>query len=526
MSRRSHFPFSGLPLPLLLSALLAALLVVPLLGGAARADDDAPVDLAAVVAEESATDALETVQEIVDEAASAAPGEPEGADLTVALRDLAVAQEDLPRDLQDDAASLLARPNCGEAVTNIECAPNSGLPHYTVPEAAPVCGTSNVCVHYVTATADASSPEVAALVRDKVIEVAARYAAAGYRAPVGDGTAGATSGVVPPPLTGVNGANVFDVYLADLGTRGLYGYCTTDTRVSGHVTAQAYCVLDNDYATSQYGPVPGPLANLQVTAAHEYFHAVQFAYDVNEDGWLLEATATWAEDEVYDDINDNRQYLKGGPLGDPAQPMDQRRGIAPYGAWIFFKYLSERFPDVNGPGGMPTIVRDVWNLAAGPADSRQAIGAALAGRGTDLRTQFGQFTAANRRPALHYSEGASYPAAKLWRRVKLTNARRSFSDKVAINHLASRTVRLKSRVSGKARVRIHVDLPPRKKGSYVVVTIKKKGQLPVTKVVKLSRKGNKTKGFAFGKKVAWVEVTLANSGKKDAKASVSARVVR
>lgn len=517
MPRRSHFPFIGL-----LSALLAALLTVSVLGTAARADDSdpavpagpvVPVDIDDTVDQATAEQALETVQEIVETAPSATTTDATtGADLTMALRDLAITRDDLPTSLQDDAARLLARPGTGyrppPGSGGIECTNGSGLPCYTAPEAAPLCG-SGICVRYVqgayapTTGSDAPAPGYPAAVLNVMKNVASRYVAAGYRTPVSDGSE-------------------FDVYLADLGKRGLYGYCTTDQRVAGHVTAAAYCVLDNDYA--EFGSVPGPLGNLQVTAAHEYFHAVQFAYDVNEDGWLLEATATWAEDEVYPDINDNRQYLKGGPLGQPAQSMDHRRGIAPYGAWIFFRYLSEHYPAVNGPGGMPTIVKDIWDLAAGQANSRQAINAALAARGTDLRTQFGWFAAANRRPALNYAEGVYYPRARLWRGVKLSSSRRSASDSVEVKHLASRTIRFKSKVRGKAHLRVHVNGPKRTKGGYVLVTIKRKGQAPVTQLVRINRKGDKTKRYPFGKKVQWVEITFANAGKKDATAKVSATV--
>ncbi len=513
MPPRSHFPFIGL-----LSSLLAALLTVSVLGGVARADDTypaapagtaVPVDIDDTVAQATAEHALETVQDIVDTAPGAAPSDATtGADLTMALRDLALTRDDLPSNLQDDAAQLLARPGTAHRPPpgsgGIECAPGSGLPCYTAPEAAPLCSAS-ICVHYVqgayapSSGSDVPAPGYPNAVLNVMTNVANRYVAAGYRTPVSDG-------------------NEFDVYLADLGKRGLYGYCTTDQRVAGHVTAAAYCVLDNDYA--EFGPVPGPLGNLQVTAAHEYFHAVQFAYDVNEDGWLLEATATWAEDEVYPAINDNIQYLKGGPLGQPAQPLDHRKGLAPYGAWIFFRYLSEHF--AADAGGMPVIVRDIWDLAAGPANARQAISAALAARGTDLRTQFGRFAAANRRPALNYSEGAAYPRAKLWRGVKLSPSRRSVSDSVELKHLASRTIRFKSKFRGKAHLRVHVDGPKRKKGGYVLVTIKKKGQTPVTKLVKINRKGDKTKRYQFGKSVQWIEITFANAGKKDSTAKVSA----
>ncbi|GAA3532103.1 MXAN_6640 family putative metalloprotease [Nocardioides daeguensis] len=523
MPRRSHFPLLGLPFSLLVSALLAALLAVPFLGTAAQADTPVPIDVDDVVARAAAEQALETVQDIVDPTAGttgpAVADAISDAELTVALRDLAVTRDDLPTSLQDDAARLLARPRRDDPVNGIECTPGSPLPCYAdgTTETA-TCG-DGICVHYVTSSADAPrEPGYPGTVLDVMKNVRNRYVDAGYRLPQGDGLNG-TKTAVPN-----NGVNVFDVYLANLGERGLYGYCTTDTRVSGHITAPAYCVLDNDYA--EYGPVPGPLGNLQVTAAHEYFHAVQFAYDVNEEGWLLEATATWAEDEVYDDINDNRQYLKGGPLRKPAQSMDHRRGIAPYGAWIFFKYLSERFPALNGPAGMPVIVRDIWETAAGAPDARQAIGAALSARGTDLRTQFAWFSAANRRPAANYSEGAAYPRARLWRGVKLSGSRRSFSASTDLDNLASQTVRFRSKVAGRAHLRVHVDGPSRKRGGYVLVTIRRKGHPPVTQRVKINGKGDKTKRFAFGKKIKWVEITFANSGKRDGTATVSASVVR
>ena len=74
-------------------------------------------------------------------------------------------------------------------------------------------------------------------------------------------------------------------------------------------------MLDNDYSRREF-PTNTPLENMHVTAAHEYFHAVQFAYDFFEDGWFMEATATWAEDELFDTVNDNVNYLPIGQLVD------------------------------------------------------------------------------------------------------------------------------------------------------------------------------------------------------------------
>ena len=135
-----------------------------------------------------------------------------------------------------------------------------------------------------------------------------------------------------------------DIYLADIGPEALYGYCTTDEPLAENEwDAWAYCVLDNDYAANEF-TTGTPMQNMRVTAAHEYFHAVQFGYDAFEDGWFMEATATWAEDELFDDIDDNLQYLSAGPLGQPWVPLDWFGGSHHYGDWIWFRYLSERFP--------------------------------------------------------------------------------------------------------------------------------------------------------------------------------------
>ena len=54
----------------------------------------------------------------------------------------------------------------------------------------------------------------------------------------------------PPPADGRRGGDSrFDVYLAELGGRGLFGYCTPERRVRGErFAASSYCVLDDDFA--------------------------------------------------------------------------------------------------------------------------------------------------------------------------------------------------------------------------------------------------------------------------------------
>ena len=99
-----------------------------------------------------------------------------------------------------------------------------------------------------------------------------------------------------------------------------------------------------------------------MTAAHEFFHAVQFHYDIGEDIWFMEGTATWIEDEAYDDVNDSLRYLLSSPMGQPTIPLDRNTGFRIYGTWIFWRFLAEYFGGAIPANG---IVRAAWNRADG-----------------------------------------------------------------------------------------------------------------------------------------------------------------
>ena len=165
----------------------------------------------------------------------------------------------------------------------------------------------------------------------------------GHRWPVKDGVRG--------------GNNKFDVYLKDVGANGLFGDRAPErTTAASKWVASGYCVLDDDFARSQFAQQP--ILSLKATAAHEFFHAIQFAYDYAEEGWFMEATSTWMEERVFDGVNDNRRYLRFGQLGVPGRPLDvfQNAGGAQYGNWGFFEYLSGHFGT--------QIVRTAWRQAA------------------------------------------------------------------------------------------------------------------------------------------------------------------
>ena len=213
---------------------------------------------------------------------------------------------------------------------------------YSVPSQH-VCGP-HVCVHWVSTTSDA--PPRTDLNHDGLPDQVDRTLGAfetawrvevtrmGFRAPMSDGSSADH---------GPNG--LLDVYLADVGASGLAGYTATDDPNANddaypYRTYSAYIVVDDDFSTAQLGPSAGP-GGLRATAAHEFFHAVQYAYDSGEDPWLTEGTAVWMEDEVADDVDANRRWIRSSALEHPWEPVDSSRGLNEYGAWIFWRFLTE-----------------------------------------------------------------------------------------------------------------------------------------------------------------------------------------
>ena len=422
-----------------------------------------------------------------------------GTDATMALLQLWRLRDALSPGDRAAADLLLARP----ATTQSACTADNCY-HWTTG------GTDGV----PTTDADADGvPDYVETVMATVDGVHDTYVAAGYRAPKADG------------LLGGNAKT--DIYLEDVGSDSLYGYCTTDMELPPDTTtydAWAYCVLDNDYSAAQF-PTNTPLENLQVTAAHEYFHAVQFGYDSYEDSWLMEATATWAEDELFDDVDDNVQYLVNSPLTKPGQPLDTFiTGAGPqYGEWIFFRFLTELLPDAEG--GLPTLVRDVWRRADsvnGPAEdeySIQAVAGALSARGVSLPRAYALFATVNRAPALWYEEGAAnhYPSSGPAATVKLTKSKKDSGwRRASLLHLSSITVRFLPGTGLSAtawKLKVNLDLPDTSTGSAAAVTVYKRSGAPQVTIVPLNSSGAATRKVAFGSRgVKYVEVSMINAG--------------
>ena len=169
-----------------------------------------------------------------------------------------------------------------------------------------------------------------------------------------------TYGFVEPPSDSWypnyvdNGGNgLYDIYISKLSP-GYYGWVmpesyafhnSGDNEKSPDITEQnaltSYMEIRNNYNGFQNTEIE----NIQVTAAHEFFHAIQFGYDGWEKTWLLEATAVWMEDEVYDDVNDYYLYLIDW-FEEPHLALDLDSDHW-YGSCIFFRYITEHLGDFS-----------------------------------------------------------------------------------------------------------------------------------------------------------------------------------
>ena len=444
---------------------------------------------------------------------------PNPEEATFLLRDLAVRKGLLSGASRREAERLLARPTDGSADP-------TGFGYDRTADARWSC-TTNVCIHYVTSTNDAPDltdtngnglpdyVDVAKQVFENEVW-ATEVGLYGYRPPKSD---------LSSPTNG--GDRRIDIYLADVGADRLYGFCTSDdphlenTSTYPYYDASAYCVVDDDFDPNQYGGTATGLTALRVTAAHEFFHAIQYAYDISEDVWFMENTGTWIEDEVYDAVDDNYQYLGASALSNPHKALDYGDGFFQYGNWIFWRFLSEHFGrSLQGAG----IVKESWqqaDAAAGGPDrfSLEAVEVAVGHRGESFGDLFAQFGAANFQPQGSYEEGAAYEevvgAPTLSGKFFLGSSVTSTGTVTkTLDHLSNRFVVFKpgSGASDAARLRVTLNGPGSRTNPRATLLLFKTSGEVVRKSVALDSAGDGRTSVSFSKStITKVVLVLTNA---------------
>jgi Family of unknown function (DUF6055) len=315
-------------------------------------------------------------------------------ELTPLILRLVQAIPSMSPEQRHQANKLLARPTDN---------PDPQQSAYKVPEHQPPFCTPHFCLHWVDTTADAPPPvdvDPANGVPDFVDEVAAvaehSYSVEndqlGWQPPLSDGSRGGDSRT--------------DIYLANVGVQGLFGYSAPDPGQGLSPHQFAYLVMDNDFSAQEF-PGTTPLADLEVTFAHEYNHVLQFGYSAFQDLWHFEDSAVWMEDQVYPDVNDYLRYV-GAFSGNTRLPITAADRKV-YGDAVINHWLAGRYG--------PNIIRDSWVVGNSTKPKFFSVAAynkvIRAAGGKDLAHEFSLLAAASaewRTPGVFpYSDAPTWP---------------------------------------------------------------------------------------------------------------------
>ena len=376
-------------------------------------------------------------------AVAAATLEPQGqagpaAEATLAMNALAAALPELEGAERKRARSLLARPTDGAADQF----------RHGYPPAAPVAvaESPHFCVYWVNDPGFPDAPDLTDGDGDGIpdyVEAILEIAEHSYSVEVEPGALG---WLPPKPDTqgcGGDPSAHADVYLKQLGTQGLFGYESPDPGQGRARSQYGYMVIDDDYATAEYG-YRDPLEPASVTFAHEFNHLLQQNYDSFQDRWMFEATATWSEEFVYPAVNDYVNYIgafassPGAPITDPTAA----RGLKIYGAAAWNHWLSG-----SGGGYGVDAVRRAWEVSAATRPRDFAVGAynksIRDSKGNGFSREFAAFAAATaewRTGSGGFPDRALYPDMK-----RKGSLRKGQSRRLRLDHTAIRLLEVRAR---------------------------------------------------------------------------------
>lgn len=239
-----------------------------------------------------------------------------------------------------------------EAATQKVLAKQLAAPVLSGPESTLWSPSGRFRIHYTFSGVDAvSSIGWVQTVAQTFDDVASAYAARSWR--------------LAPTAAGAP----YDVYLRDLASQKMYGQTTSSQALpsAGYSNGfGSYMEIDNNFTDSIYqNAISGSqsasqkaLSSLQITAAHEYHHAIQYGYNFYFDIWYAEASSTWHEDELYDGVNQLYNYIPAW-FKNSTLPLDESVSTTTgggYGRWIFNRYLAEQ----HGTG----VIKAAWNKLA------------------------------------------------------------------------------------------------------------------------------------------------------------------
>ncbi|MBD3332172.1 hypothetical protein GF356_04930 [candidate division GN15 bacterium] len=208
-----------------------------------------------------------------------------------------------------------------------------------------------------------------------------------------------------PPSDGtMGGDSLYDIYYSEME---YYGYTVPEG--GGPEPWNDYyshIILNSSFEgfppnMDPEGPVKGAA---KVTCAHEFHHAVQYAYDAGEDRWFQEMDAVHFEDIVFDQTNDNYNYLPD--FMDAPQKSLMENTFHYYSTFLFPLYLAQQFDT--------SLMLAAWQGARGQTVFNALKDTISIRYGWTVDSAFSDFTTwnyitAGRDDGLHHEEAEWYP---------------------------------------------------------------------------------------------------------------------
>jgi len=214
-------------------------------------------------------------------------------------------------------------------------------------------------------------------------------------------------GYPKPPFGALD--STWHIYLADLGTSGVYGFTQqADSNPfavspSGLPRFRAFTTIDNDFAEPSY-PTHGFDA-ARITVFHEFHHIIQFgsygwgANDIN----FREMTSVWMEMRSTPEVGDYLQYID-----QYLQHIDQVFKFIPgngYDQCIWMQFLEKKFGE--------DIVRNVWQYYSdNNSDFLVSFDSVLTARGTNFCMEYERFGTALYYTGRNFQGSSLFPDAR------------------------------------------------------------------------------------------------------------------